>query len=207
MNGTLKLDIRFQSFWRVGTGAGLTGRVDMLTTRDENGLPLIPGRHLRGMLRQAVHEAEEFGWLQAGAEENLFGMRDVEEGNPDRNTAGRLRIETASLPPAEQQAILALKDEADFERIISGLYRTRRKTAIDPRNGTAKNHSLRVEEVVVPLTLEAEIYALKNDDDINWRGTISTALPLIRFMGGGRTRGLGRCSVTVADEQAGAAHG
>ncbi|MDN5751198.1 MAG: RAMP superfamily CRISPR-associated protein, partial [Pseudonocardia sp.] len=51
------LTITFHSDWRVGTGTGLPGDLDDLVRRDDDGLPMVPGRTLTGMLRDGCEQA------------------------------------------------------------------------------------------------------------------------------------------------------
>jgi hypothetical protein len=66
-------------------------------------------------------------------------------------------------------------------------------TAIDP-NGIAKEGSLRRIEVTIPLTLEAEIL---NIPDEEFKNLLIEALSMVKRLGVNRNRGLGRCSLTV----------
>lgn len=189
MTEVLRLQIMFSSFWRVGYGIGQTGRVDVRAARDVDGLPVVPGRHLRGQLREAVRRAHEYGWCER-SERELFGVRDVRDG--DVESGGVLRVEDARMLIADRTGLLQVER---FDRVVSGLFRTRQKTAIDPYRGVAKTHSLRKEEVVVPLQLESQVSLVDGPAPPEWRDALISCLPLVRYMGAGRSRGLGRCKV------------
>ncbi|HBL14417.1 MAG TPA: hypothetical protein DD379_24120, partial [Cyanobacteria bacterium UBA11162] len=49
----LKVTIKLESDWHIGSGAGRPGDVDRLVQRDRNGLPYIPGKTLTGIWRDA----------------------------------------------------------------------------------------------------------------------------------------------------------
>lgn len=195
----MRLRIEFLSFWRTGSGKGLAGRVDLRTARDADGLPYVPGRHLRGILREAVREAEGYHWFEP-SEARLFGTRDISPGGA--GAKGTLRVDSARML-ATDRAALADLDESMCLAAKEHLFAQRRSTAIDRATGGALQHSLRVEEVAIPLLLEARITKAGTGDD--WRETIKAALPLIRAMGADRSRGLGRCRITPTDVGSGEA--
>lgn len=180
---------RVLSFWQVGSGAGEMGTFDSRPMK-EDGLPVIPGKQVKGLCRQAVREAlaMKLPSVPGDSEICLFGERSP-PGQPllDVPKPGDVRFDTARLPKADRDAL------AGQAALIAGLYRTRRSTAMT-ENGIAKPHSLRFDEVTIPLTLGAAIELSDGD-----AGILRAALPLIEALGSGRTRGLGRVIVTLED--------
>ncbi len=170
---TAFLQIELLSHWRAGTGQSRPGMLDATCQRGPDGLPVIPGKHLKGLLRDAVKRAEAFGWISP-ATEALFGDDSHE---------------TARLSEADRAALRENPDLAPM------LFDTRRATAIG-EEGTAKPSSLRFEEVAVPMTLHAPLQPLAEVPE-DWAAQIEAVLPLIRAIGAGRTRGLGRCIITL----------
>ena len=184
------LTFRILSWWRVGTGRGDAGALDSRCARDRDGLPVIPGRHVKGLLRHAVREAGGLDWLDKGTEALLFGSHPAPGvALNDKTQPGRLRIDDARLP---EHDIKALRGQT---ALIAGLFAARRATAMDADTGTARPRSLRFDEVAVPVTLVSEVTAIPGDTS-DWAGWLTAALPLIREVGGQRTRGLGRVIVT-----------
>lgn len=191
----IKIDIH--SFWRSGTGAGETGGVDALCAVDQNGLPYLPGKHLKGLLRNAVRQAVDFGHVKGVTAETLFGElgfdRDGDEIVPySRAEPGCLRIDSAHLPRVDIDAIIASKNAAG---LVKQLFRNVQSTAMDKNTGAAKNKSLRFEQVAVPMVLEFSVTGLTEDKA--WENALEVALPLIRTVGQKRTRGLGRAVLEV----------
>lgn len=180
----MKITIEILSFWRVGTGGTQSRGFDAMCVRDQLGLPYLPGKNLRGLLRDAVRQASDYGWIEGA--DTLFGTSSDEAVSHP----GCLRVESAHLPLSDQRAL------RDNPALIRFLFQTKRSTAIDAQSGAAQNHSLRFEEVAIPLTLEAEVSEINNAPE-GWETMVSTALPLIRQIGSGRTRGLGRCVLTT----------
>ncbi len=48
------LKFRLSSYWHIGSGAGGDAVADSLVNRDAQGLPTIPGRTIKGLLRDAM---------------------------------------------------------------------------------------------------------------------------------------------------------
>jgi len=233
---TAILTLEIKSYWHPGTGHGAGTALDTLTHRDADGLPELPGKTLRGLLREAVLQAEAFGWFgpprklpPESADEDpdrepllaeaLFGWRTRDrQARPHRVPAtGCLRVGSAKLPEAVRDAIKQhRKDGTDLR---SGLYRQVFTTAVDHPSGTALEHALRGAEVIVPLTLQARLSSLPNrveasaEDGDNglpedWPQLLEPALHLLRGLGSQRHRGLGRVAARLdkAPEIAPGAH-
>lgn len=182
----LKIEIR--SDWHPGTGRGSGFHLDAVTYEGADGLPRLPGRTLKGLLRDALYRAEAWGWAEVptGTTKALFGARADQDGE---TTTGLLRVGDATLP-AEVAAYLA---SAAGQPLVPGLYRERFSTAIDPKTGVAAGRSLRGMRVVVPLTLFAPIAEVPGVAPVaDWRKGLGAVLPLIDAVGAHRTRGLGR---------------
>lgn len=193
---SLLLEIRILSYWRAGTGAGQAGSLDAVCLRDDLGLPILPGKHLRGLLRDGLTRAIELGWVTDVTVEDMFGSRTVtgEENTAQDTTPGQVRVGSARLPARDRRAIGARPDLAPH------LFTAKKSTAIQPETGTARPMSLRMEELALPVTLEAEISSLGSMNSC-WKSALSNATPLIRAIGAGRTRGLGRCILSVSQTQ------
>ncbi len=182
------LRIEIQTAWHPGTGRGSSFHLDAVTHQGADGLPRLPGRHLKGLLRDAVYRAETWNWAEVpgGTTETLFGPlgRAGAETRP-----GLLRISDATLPP-ELAAYLAT---GEGKCLVTGLYREHFSTAIDQRTGVALGRSLRGMRLVVPLTLEAIVAEVPGAARLpDWRTRLGAVLPLIGAVGAHRSRGFGR---------------
>lgn len=191
----IRIDIH--SFWRSGTGAGETGGVDALCAVDQNGLPYLPGKHLKGLLRNAVRQAIDFGHVKGVTVETLFGERGFDRDGDEivpysRAEPGCLRVDSAHLSKMDRDAIIA-SDNA--EGLVKQLFRNVQSTAMDENTGAAKDKSLRLEQVAVPMVLEFSVTRLAGNEA--WENALEMALPLIRTVGQKRTRGLGRAVLRV----------
>lgn len=197
MSCRLKVDLR--GYWHAGTGRGGGALQDALVHRDSVGLPVLPGRHLKGLLREALERAETLGWVgHAGLAEVLFGARTetVEGGRP---RPGCLRVSDAMLAP-EVGEWLAHSEAG--RGLIPHLFRTLHATAVDAESGTALDGSLRGIEVTVPLMLEAIVEPIAGCEGLppEWPTRLREVLPLIDAVGAQRKRGLGRAVLSLEDE-------
>ena len=172
MRETIHYRLTFYSKWHCGSGLAAGANADALVVRDENGLPYIPGKTLKGFIRQAVEEMAFFE-NQAPDVIQLFGA-------PFTNKAETF-FSNATL--IEHDAILA-------DGLTEGLFSFISQTRLTPE-GIADKGSLRRIEVVVPCTLEGYIYNV----DTSQKDYIIHALPYIKAIGYHRNRGLGRCCI------------
>lgn len=199
MNTTCNLIIDLRSYWHIGSGRGQGVHLDALTRRDPHGLPLLPGRSVRGLLRDAVCHAQALGWYgdQPSLHESLFGRR-VADGEHEI-LPGCLRVSDARLPPALSDW-LAHKDQAALRE---GLFAQLFSTAIDDASGTALRSSLRGIEVCIPLELQARVELLPGAQGVPdaWQQQLALALPLIHGIGANRSRGMGRAVLRMEGQE------
>lgn len=185
-----RLNIHILDLWLFGSGRGEGAHIDSTPLLDARGLPYVPGRAVKGLLRDATLDLLR---LQAPSDHlantqliNLFGTR--EEGQTRHNTQpGRVLFTDAQLPPALVAALSANR------QAIKGLFHDLRATAIDDRTGTARAHTLRSIRAVVPMQLQAE---LSSSDEQDFE-LIRQAAHLVTALGAHRSRGLGRCACSL----------
>lgn len=188
----LTFDLR--SEWHLGTGREGGAYADSLVLKDQHALPVLSGKSIKGLLRQAFHDAIELQWLD-GADHHtltqLFGCEGVHA-----QAQGALRISSATLSPAEIAYFNANPKDKTH------LYLVRHATAIDSHTGAAKKGSLRAMETVVPLALHAHLELNTASTEIQQQFVhwLSLVLPLINSVGGKRRRGLGDVIVTVEEQ-------
>lgn len=191
-----KLLVDIHDWWQPGTGLGSGAHLDELAHVDADGLPELPGRTLKGLLRDAVTRAVELGWVEKGITERFFGRRD--DTDDGRTSPGCLRVGSARLPEAERRWLA--NDEAAAER--AQLFAEISATAIDRHSGSAVEHSLRGIQVVLPLRISAPIGPVPGHDaPADWARVLERSLPLIRAVGSGRSRGLGRATLTLENAE------
>lgn len=181
----IKYSIHFYSPWHCGSGLSAGADADAIVIKDKEDMPFIPGKTLKGLIREAVEDYVSFS--KTLSEESLnkaFGLPANGEVS-DHNLNGTAFFTDARLDSKEAKAIVSNKAQRYLYNNVSS-------TAID-ENGIAKEHSLRSIETVVPCTLYAEIYDLP--DDV--ASVIEKSFGLIHHIGLNRSRGLGRCDFNI----------
>lgn len=174
---TIKYEIDFFSHWHCGSGQAAGADVDALVIKDRRELPYVPGKTIKGLLRDA---AMILGGKR-GTIDKVFGVPGKQNGN--------VYFGNATLTKAESNYIVQ-------EKLTKYLYQSFSSTAIDG-DGIAKNNSLRKIETVVPCKLEGIILNAPEDDECE--KLLVDAMKFIKRMGTGRNRGFGRCSFTIVE--------
>lgn len=194
-----KLVVHIHSYWHAGTGRGRGGLVHALVRKDHRGLPYLPGRSLKGLLRDAVLRATTWGHLDKDRLEGWFGSDpETARGKPLETQPGALAVGDACLP--KQDAAYLSSRPGKILRPL--LFRHLQVTAMDERTGAAKDGALRTMEVTLPLRLEAnlgESLPGKLEPFPNWVAELRPCLALIRAVGGDRNRGLGRATLKLEE--------
>jgi CRISPR/Cas system CSM-associated protein Csm3 (group 7 of RAMP superfamily) len=189
MSTDMKYAISFYADWHCGSGLSSGADLDLLVIKDKNQLPFIPGKTIKGLVREAVEEIHSFSGSNLdlvtvfGAEENV--KKGVESGQ------GCCFFTNAEINEDLREAIVSNKLQ-DY------LYRSLASTAID-ESGIADEHSLRKMEVCVPCELEGEILDVPDD----FLEIMEKGLKFIKRLGQNRNRGLGRCSIKVIRNEKG----
>ena len=177
----IKYSIEFHTDWHCGSGLAAGADVDALVVKDVKGMPFIPGKTIKGLVREAVEEIR--GLQKKNLDETFFDAFGFFEKDKEEMKKGSMFFTNAVLKKDEYDAIVS-NDAARF------MYRDMASTAIDS-DGIAKEHSLRKIQVVVPCTLYGEIHDVSD----NLADEIIDSLRFIKRMGQNRNRGLGRCTI------------
>lgn len=176
-----------------GSGIGHGAAIDSDACFDEWGFPMIPGKRIKGMLREAGEEAAQLEDKNCIAENliNLFGTAEE---------PGALQVRTAYL-----EGYPALKAFAEGEGrcysvsdISSAYAYLRSQTAVDAEYGKAKDESLRTIRVLRKgLVFVAEIELL--DDTLE--DTLFACADNFWSLGTMRSRGLGRIRTCIHEQK------
>lgn len=180
----IRYKITFYTYWHCGSGLAAGADVDLLPVKDRDGLPFVPGKTIKGLVREA---AETITALRGGCVEDLnecFGYFD----NADFKEQGAAFFSNATLTESDRNYAIA-KYYQEY------LYKSIASTAIGT-DGIAKDHSLRKIEVVVPCELEGMIHNVP-DGCVE---IVKDSLRYVKRIGMNRTRGLGRCDISIEEE-------
>ncbi len=169
----MKYKVTFLDYWHLSSGLSAGAKLDSTVVRDENGLPYIPGKTIKGLIREQSNNDKFL--------EICFG----EEGNK----IGKCHFSNAEIEENNKKIIIndSLQNQL-FDEIAS--------TKIDD-NGIAKSGSLREIEVVIPMSLYGEITNIPDE----YKQEMINCLKKIKRMGLNRNRGLGRCLIADKGEK------
>ena len=182
---TIKYEIEFFSNWHCGSGLAAGADVDALVIKDKQGMPYIPGRTMKGLLRDAASNLHDNDIDKGKVIDAIFGVSGDKEGH----RTGSAFFSNAVLRPVEYEYILA-------NGLTEYLFQSFASTSID-ENGIARNATLRKIETVVPCKLVGEIINVPEDEDA--KRMLEDSMHYIKRLGTGRNRGYGRCDITITE--------
>ena len=174
-----------------GSGEGLAGFIDTDITFDEYGIPYIPAKRIKGILKESAEELFDAGLISI--EPNMIFGESGSKYSCD------FKILNGTYVDAEKyRKLLNIghnKDEFkrvfNRESVLEYFTYTRAQTAIE--DGTAKKSSLRIGRVLRK--------GLKFEFDLEFnpahRESIEKIVKVTRFFGHNRTRGLGNISMNL----------
>lgn len=174
----IEYKITFHTDWHCGSGLAAGAAVDALVIKDKEGMPYVPGKTIKGLVREAV-DVIAADKKDTDLYKLVFGVE------------GDIRGEsffTNAIMNQDEHDFIVSADAASY------MYRSIASTAIDD-NGIAVDNSLRSIQVTVPCTLTGEIQNIPN----GMEEPICKALKYIKRLGQWRNRGLGRCTITVTE--------
>lgn len=189
----MKIVIKLLSDLCTCSGETYNSIVDTDVTYEENGLPYIAAKRIRGCIREAALEMQEFGIISSQEYEEIFGT----EGN---------RKSAFSLSNAYISDYETVKDDLkktpftelkSTQNVLNQYTALRTQTAVDLKTGVADDNSLRTIRVIRRgLTFEAECTWNKS---VSRPESLGQAVSLVKHMGMSRTRGLGLVRMELTD--------
>lgn len=171
-----------------GSGTSLAGIIDRDIAYDKFGLPYIPAKRIKGILRESAED------LRLNNVDEIFG-------EPHQDRAGKFRISNGRLEHQEDY-VTVLKSEkiSQFlppQSVLDYFTYTRTQTTIE--NGIAKENSLRVSRVLRKgLVFE---FAVSCDEDR--KNDLIDICKVTRSFGLSRTRGFGEIELLLLDQEEG----
>lgn len=193
---TFQIEIRLVSDTLFGAGRAGPGEVDIDSAFDSYGLPYIPGKRLKGLLFDAVHQfCRQLG---PQAESKFRQFPDLNVGGQGAEPQGAQSIRAWIESQRQNPSIPSWLIQRDS---ISEVYAVRRRqTAVDPATRQAKPETLRVGRLVkkgTSFVAQVEIQA-ENDVDGRFWGAVMEAALSVGVSGGlRRHRGKGELAWTV----------
>ncbi|MEA3452075.1 MAG: RAMP superfamily CRISPR-associated protein [Bacteroidota bacterium] len=179
---TIKYKIELLSDWHVGSGLDSGADADAVVLKDDKNLPYIPGKTIKGLLKDSLFEICDVNQIEQKLVNELLGY-EIKDDNKKiiKTVSGNSFFSNAELKADEQE-------EISTNKLSSQLYKNIASTKIK-KNGVAEKNSLRTMEVCIPLTLTGNIETeIENAEEI-----LNYAFKWTRNLGVNRNRGLGRC--------------
>jgi CRISPR/Cas system CSM-associated protein Csm3 (group 7 of RAMP superfamily) len=190
---TIWLKITLKSDTTFGRGDGVAGLVDAEVQHDENGLPYLGGKTLKGLLGTTCDEilnspaTSSYIWTQS--RNRLFGA----PGSGVEEAAG-LHVGHALLPEDLRQTIAysVYYGRLDPKDVLASLTTLRRQTAMDAGTGAPLQETLRTMRVIVRETPFISRLNFKREPEKTDLALLAACVKALRRAGTGRNRGRGR---------------
>jgi CRISPR/Cas system CSM-associated protein Csm3 (group 7 of RAMP superfamily) len=189
---SLIYQIEFFNYWHASSGLTGSTYADLLVNKTREGLPYIPGRTLKGLLREAAEILHVFQpeLIHTPFIIDVFGEQPIKEDKEKELATKEAKafFTNAMLSQHLSKEIIKNSDQSHLFEVLAS-------TSIDGQKGIAKNGTLRQLEVTVPLTLYAVIEQFP--DEPGYQDMMQCCMKWVKRMGLNRTRGLGRCQFSL----------
>lgn len=193
----MRLSVYLESAVCAGSGLGRPGYADRDIVFDRSGLPYLPGKRLKGLLRSAYRELRTCaGYGGLPVEDEVFGSPGSRKPKP-------VRVNNADLEGSRELRLwldghLRNGNTLHREDVIDFFTEIRRQTAIDRTTQAPEANTLRSTRVLRPgLTFFSEISGVEQEHVAHLR----TAARALQFMGSSRSRGLGEVRCEIAETE------
>lgn len=192
--------IRFISDWQISSGLGNGPVADSVLIRDDNGIPYIPGRAVKGALREGAWRLGLCRNDLAKLVNYLWGTASTERIS---NVPGRLTAGSAYLPQDLENWLLGL-DPVERSEFVSDMTILRAQTALD-KNRQVVPKSLRSLECGIPgIYFTSHICVNASEIPADWLNVyLGAVCASVKSMGADRARGLGDCELYPVDRPSG----
>jgi CRISPR/Cas system CSM-associated protein Csm3 (group 7 of RAMP superfamily) len=193
MAKTLKITIQFLDYWHCGSGESGGNESDALVVRyetgEKKGLPYVPGKTIKGLVREMVEVLVE------DTDKKNITCKELHQwfGNTSNKEEVCFEKEEVKYTPTHMSNG-DIEDKIESEN-IPYLFKTFKNTKLT--NGIAQEGTLREIETVVPVTVVAYFRDVEADED--QLKQLINAIQSIKRIGLNRNRGMGRCEVTVEE--------
>lgn len=169
-----------------GSGEAFAGTVDRDIAFDERGLPFIPARRIRGILRESMDELEFLEIVESGTTKSLFGVPGDSISSPFRIHDGRIEnAETLASFLDRAQATETLATFFSPRFVLEHFTYLRTQTSVE--NGVAKENTLRISRVLK----KGQTFFFDAECPLQYRKALDAACAGVRSFGSSRNRGLG----------------
>ncbi len=188
-----KIQIEFKSDWHIGTGIGLPGTSDDMLLRDNNDYPFIPGRTIKGILRN-THEQflSRMDYIDTKySPKEIWGTHNL-VNKDEFSRSGAWVVDNGDLDWDLMDTLNSLPD--DIRKIwLNEFSFISPRIALDEKHKTKEKHLAFIELGRKGLTFFSNIYR-KDGEKMNENELSLLRLILLttQRLGGLRRRGKGR---------------
>jgi len=208
------LEIELISSLTSAAGEGRVGVVDTDIAFDDLGLPILPGRRLKGLWREAYADVVD-AWQQcgetftsvdkifgkAGQKPNdgraLFYIGNAELKNALASNSIKKWLEYLQFQGSRRKPKIFIDDVVDYYSIV------RTQTAIDRHTGSAKENTLRLTRTLESgWIFRAPVYFHETPNS-ELKNALALGALALRYMGTARTRGLGKVQCRLLEQNNG----
>lgn len=172
---TINYKIKLYSYWHTG------GKESDKVLKDKDGLPYIPGRTIKGLIKDAANYVKMYQPTLVNQDfiDTVFGVEDMEYGKDDN---GNNHFKS-----------MVLNEDINKDNIHL-LYHQKHSTALESGK-QAKKHALRTTEVTIPCVLEGSIENFDGNIEM-----LKYSFQALKKLGENRFRGLGRCILELTTQ-------
>lgn len=181
--------ITFFSDWHCGSGLSAGSKSDAMVKRNRNGLPVVPGKTIKGLLKDAASDLFEGDTDFDDFIEACFGT-----GTKAQKDAINYEFYYQNSSFTSGLTKYFMDNPKEKEK----LFRFLPSISIDEK-GIAKNKALRTTEVCIPVTVVGAISNIPED----YRAKMIECIQMVKRLGSNRNRGLGRCRFDLVEKQEG----
>lgn len=194
---TARINIKLKSDLCIGSGYSYEGTVDNDICYNENGIPYIPGRRIKGCLKEAAElirlpEAEINELFGTGGNRNI---QKIFVGNAYPVGYQELNEELSLLKKCKKY-----EDDLSAQKILNMFTHIRENTSIDRQTGTADENTLRFTRVINQYRIAGHKEEMVFISELQFEydeKSLERIVKSLRHMGLSRNRGLGNVSCSM----------
>lgn len=176
--------IHFFTDWHCGSGLAAGADTDMLVIKDRQDMPYIPGKTIKGLVKEALEDIKCF---RGDVNDELYRKALGYFDNKETAEKGECFFTNAILEKNLQRAVFNNNLQEYFYRTVSS-------TSIN-EEGIAEPCTLRRMQTTIP----CDLYGMILDVPREFDQRLKESLLYIKRLGQNRNRGLGRCVVSVIE--------
>ena len=192
------LEIKLKSPLTSAAGEGRVGLVDKDVAFDDLGLPILPGRRLKGLWRDAYRDVTE-AYQQCGQNiicvEQIFGGTGKVPGDGDAcfHIANAKLKDISSLEEWLGYLQHVKVGKLHSDDVLQHYATVRVQTAIDRHTAAARENTLRLTRTLKPnLVFYARVRFVESSPDPALLNALALGAASLQHIGTARTRGLGK---------------